>query len=79
MSRHSVLTLSEEILLDFEWWNFFCSIFNGSANIIPRSSSVSVVSDASMDGYGAWCDHDWFIVFWQENGGKLSVPIKTVW
>ena len=48
-----------EEILDFKWWKKICSIFNSSASIIARASPVSIVSDASMEGYGAWCGEDW--------------------
>ena len=36
MPRYASMSLTEELLLDFKWWKEFCSLFNGSANIIPR-------------------------------------------
>ena len=63
-ARRSTTNLSIEILADFSWWKSFCNVFNGSAKIIPRCKSTSLISDSSMWGFGAWCDTDWLIGSW---------------
>ena len=60
VSRGCCISLSEELLLDFEWWKHFCKIFNGSASIVPHDSSASIISDASFAGFEAWCAYDFF-------------------
>ena len=58
LNRHSRVKLSSELILDLDWWKNFCKIFNGSASVVPCSSSFSIISDASFSGFGAWCDAD---------------------
>ena len=62
--RRGVVPLSDDILLDFAWWLSFCEVFNGTAKIVPRLKSVSIVSDSSFVGFGLWCDDDWAMGGW---------------
>ena len=62
--KRGVSTLLEEILLDFAWWLSFCSVFNGSAKIVPRAQSISIISDSSNVGFGLWCESDWALGGW---------------
>ena len=71
VSRRGRTLLSEEMLLDFEWWKNFCKIVNGSASIVKRESSAAMNSDASLAGFGAWCEDDWFFGSWSSHSNSV--------
>ena len=71
-SRH--IPLSQEILLDFEWWLAFCHVFNGRACMIRSPHPVPIVSDSSFCGFGAWAGHDWLAGFWKEEDIPTDFP-----
>ena len=58
--------LSETILADLSWWKNLCSVFNGSAKIVPRAPGAEIVTDSSFFGFGAWSGRDWVWGTWEE-------------
>ena len=64
------MPLSEQILLDFAWWLSFCSVFNGTARIVPMSKSICIISDSSNTGFGLWSENDWALGGWDTDPPK---------
>ena len=55
------IRLSEEFILDLQWWREFAAEFNGQEYIIyPNSGEGHIfATDASLSGYGLVSDYDW--------------------
>ena len=51
--------LGESFLADLSWWKNLCSVFNGSAKIVPRAPGAEIVTN--------------FLWFWQLVGLGLGV------
>ena len=64
------ILLDDHILLDLSWWKNLCHSFNGTANIIGKECSTSLIKDASTTGFGGWSEGDWFLGCWD---GKVPL------
>jgi len=50
-----VVQLSPQALEDLQWWNLHLSSWNGRS-LITQASSMTITSDASLQGWGATCN-----------------------
>jgi len=51
----AVVQLSPQALEDLQWWNLHLSSWNGRS-LITQTSSMTITSDASLQGWGATCN-----------------------
>ena len=70
--RGGRVRLDGMILADLSWWRNLCHAFNGSAYIIPKTPSTSIITDSSFFGFGAWCDSDWVWGTWPWEESSVS-------
>ena len=54
-------TINTEFQKDLDWWLNFSEHFNGTVSIIGTSDldTVDLISDASQNGFGAYCAGNW--------------------
>ena len=52
---NSIVQLSPQALEDLQWWEVHSSKWNGRSLIIQQSS-MTIMSDASLQGWGALCN-----------------------
>ena len=72
-NRYARLTLSEAFREDIRWWRDFMPKFNGKAKLYDYTGPVvSMYSDASYYGYGAYHAGDWLAASYEE---KEKSPI----
>ena len=74
--------LSEAFKRDIEWWLQYIDTFNGVAYFDHFEKRVSVLTDASKVGGGAFCEGDWKYVNWKADMGqtynRLHINYKEV-
>ena len=71
--RSKSIPLDDAIKEDIKWWIAFCGVFNGKACIIRDCHPLSMFSDASFKGFGAWLGKDWFFGCWSEDA-SIHLP-----
>ena len=66
--QHDMIKFNDMFKEDLKWWRAFAIMFNGCASIIKLDllNSVTMYSDASMLGFGANWDSDWFFGVWDK-------------
>jgi hypothetical protein len=81
-SYEAEITLSEAAKQDLVWWLNHMALHNGK-RIVPYEPSVTITSDASKLGWGAWCtDNRSTSGFWSPKEVDLGInylELKAAW
>ena len=78
--RHKML-LSPEFHLDVAWWSTYLESFNGVSCLPHEAPEFHVLTDASAEGAGFACCHDWGYVRWSTDlplAANLHINEKEV-
>ena len=65
------IRIPAEIRRDIEWWDKFCTHFNGVSKINNQLFEMPMVSDASMKGFAVYLGSDWAAGFW--DGSEMNM------
>lgn len=71
--------LRGELLQDILWWKRYMSVFNGKSLILHKRPITSIITDASSEGAGGYCEGDWWYLNWQVDwpqAQKLHINCK---
>ena len=72
-NRYAKVNLSEAFREDICWWRDYMPRFNGKAKLLEKQDTViSIYSDASYYGYGAYHAGDWLVASY---AGQTKSPI----
>lgn len=71
-SYSAVVSLPENVLAELSWWQMSIKSYN-SLPIMPPSFDIVVVSDSSLEGWGAVCDHHKISGKWSSNQRLMHI------